>query len=234
MPIYRAQVTLPYVTNIPADVATNTLHFFSEFTIDEAGANDLASDVADFYRLNLTTGSIGIGSALLSNHFSRTANACQVSVFNLDHPTPRVPLTIYKFTLPPLAGAVATVSNMPAETAIVMSIFNEQVSGIPGARQRNRIYLGPVMAYGSTVGTGTVLPRVGSTQALMILDAAQGLWDRTSAGGIAQWVVYSATAKSAATAYEWPVKRIRVNDEYDTQRRRQPAVTAAWQQILWP
>lgn len=233
MPIYRAQTTMPYITNIPKDVSTNTLYFHAALELDSTDATILANLVADFYRIPNTTGSVGIGNALLSNHFSRAALACRTVIWNLDDPLPRVAIAEVLWTLPALAGAVATIQNMPAETAIVMSIFNAPVSGIPAGRQRNRIYVGPIMGYGGAGGTATALPRVGSLQADIILDSAQVLRDQVFTAGFGcQWVVYSATAQAAATEYYWPVYRLRVNDEYDTQRRRQPSVVSAWQIIV--
>jgi hypothetical protein len=219
---------MPYSTNVPKDVSTNTLHFWNDVPINAVGALDLANDVADFYRIPHTTGGIGIGNAMMSGHMSRTANACRTTVWNLSDPLPRVALAELTWTMPAVnTGVVATILNHPAEVSIVMSIFNQPVSGVPAGRQRNRIYIGPLMAYGQAGGGTTFLPTVGGQQSTMILDAAQALWDATSAGGIAQWIVYSATAEAGTGDFEWPVYRIRVNNEYDTQRRRQPSVTSA-------
>lgn len=205
----RATVTLPYLTNIPRDVTTNTFHF----GITTSEADLVASWLVEFYNDSVPSGPTI--AALLSTHISRAADACTVEVYELDDPEPRVPVHIEPFTLGPATAG----GNLPAEVALCASYQAPAEAGLPQARRRGRIFLGPFKATVATSTSGEPA-RPNASVLVTIAEACERLAGKEGLGG-GGWSVYSrVNDTSVGVTNGW------VNNEFDTQRRRQPSPTA--------
>jgi hypothetical protein len=206
MPIIRAQVRLPYFTGLPEDIVTNTWHFEtgelgpSAGELDECVARlEAAYDLVD---------------QLMAATLSRVADACEIRIYNLADPEPREPVRTSTFTL----DTPESITNLPLECAIVLSYHAEFVSGVPNARRRGRAYIGPFALPALTVGNASVFPFTQTIAQTAVRDMATAL--DTEIGWPLQWVQYSPT-----TGLANPVVAGWVDNEFDTQRRRQARAT---------
>lgn len=202
MPTIRATATLPYTTNIPEDVATNTVYFDCDNSTLPANWNEIAARVIAAYHVLDTN---------LSNLISRGTNICTVTLYDMSDPEPRAPLDIFPFTL---ANAAAGVTDLPPEVALCASYHSAFVSGIPNPRRRGRVYLGP-FSTGSTA-----LTRPPDALRLLCVDWAETLWTPIGAADVT-WV-----QRSETTGVTAPVVGGWVDNEWDTQRRRGRRSTA--------
>lgn len=202
MPIIKCQVRLPYFTNLPKDVATNTLYYNVPGSPPASAAlDDVAAMIEGFY----TTIDDFLASVIL-----RSADACSIRMYDLSDPEPRQPIRIETFTLgPPLAAG-----NMPLECAAVLSYYSAFSSGVPNARRRGRIYIGPLYANALTAGSSSVFPSL-STGVVNGIVAAVGTLSSITTNG-AEWTQYSPTADLG-----FPVLGGWMDTEFDTQRRRE-------------
>lgn len=217
MTLYRAQVVLPYFTNLPEDVSTNTLYFdvVGDGTPVER-AEYIAGRLEDFYGAIGTAGSSGYFSPIFA------ASGAHVKVYENNVEPPNVPIAIV-----PIAGVNEnnSVSGIPEEVACVLSFHGAVTPGAPQARRRGRIYLGPLaddalsMANGSTfcaLAPGLVSSVV-SAATTYLLD--MGDPDYT-------WSVYSQTQGTfTGVVGGW------VDNSPDTQRRRGHEATS---RTIWP
>jgi hypothetical protein len=106
-----------------------------------------------------------------------------------------------------MTGSWSSVS-APPELAVVISFQATTQPGIPQARRRNRIYMGPL----GFIATGGLIP---NTQRDAFKDAAQQFLIDANGWANWGWVVYSPTAQTIAQVNNgW------VDNAYDIQRRR--------------
>lgn len=201
----RAVVTIPYTTGLPADVSTNVFHAFTD-GLDPVGDQlTLMTALRDFYILDTGVPGTSVG-VYYGNLASRTANACRVELFDLDDLPPRQPIDELTFTLP-AAGAVG---QTPPEVALCMSFQGAPVSGVPQARQRGRVYLGPF--HGNVVAT---TGRPNTTLTSQVATSGGRLIGALDNAGGPIWAVYSRVDDALVQVTDgW------VDDEFDTQRRR--------------
>lgn len=196
MPTIHATATLPYTTNIPEDVVTNTLYFSTLNSTDPDNLNEIGARVIAAYHIIDTN---------LHNVLSRAANACRVDLYDLSDPEPRAPIADYTFTLD---NAASGVTNLPLEVALCLSYHAAFVSGVPNARRRGRIYLGPFSTGASE------LTRPPDALIDLCVDFGEALWTPIGASDI-EWVQHSeTTGLSLEVIGGW------VDNEWDTQRRR--------------
>lgn len=206
MATYRFQVTLPYVTGLPADVATNT--FYVQCVDDEA-ANDCAALLATAYN----TTEPGAGHAFcyyLSGIVSREDEACSIKVYDMADPEPRPLIAEQSFTLVENGSD----DSLPLEVSICTSFRG---LGPSAPRERGRVYLGPLSTRALS-SSQTADPNTA------VIDAASWLaeWfynEITETPESMIWVVRSSFGT------ETPVKQGWVDNEFDTQRRRQVEAT---------
>lgn len=214
MPVIRAQVVLPFISNKPEDVAVNTFHFDAG-SFDSAGLEIIRADLVEFYNTAPPNGPSGNAlsplAAWLSNSVSRVANAARIKVYDLSTPAPRV-VTEFQWTLgPSLSG---TAKELPAQVAVVGSFYGTR--NLP--RQRGRLFFGPF--------TEQVLEDDAAGQrsrpALLVRECVHGAMKRLAAKLTGpEWCVYSRAGGGIH-----PVTAGWVDDKWDTQRRRIPdAVT---------
>jgi len=213
---YLFQTRIPYYTNVPEDVITNTFHM--DFgPLVAPGTSDFAaawSRIRGFYNGCFTSTTVAGCSPWLNQA------AASVKVYNLDDPLPRVP--VYQNTTATTMTA-ASASYMPPEAALVVSYQADPVSGVPQARRRGRIYLGG-LGLVATAGSSSSFPVPTSTFLTSVTNSTT-----TFLNGLATdswlWVVYSRVLNSAALVTNgW------VDNAFDTQRRRGQVASA---RSLW-
>lgn len=200
---YRAQVVLPYRSNMPEDVITNTLYFQST-ALDLAAAAALWTPrIATFYE-EAYGGGLGIATYIADDAL------CHVNWYDTDDPPPRAPLTVPLGQVFPLR----TISAIPSEVACVLSFQGTPVSGQPQARRRGRIYLGALTGNWLSGSVTTAPPTFASGIPQVVADAAEANL-LTPGDADDFWVVYSQTAPGWTTVSNgW------VDNTPDTQRRR--------------
>ena len=194
MPFYRTQMTLKMVSNVSADFCVNTMHFLGNSLLDDitnikAGVFSFYDDVRTIFPANVAQ------------------NGHDLKIYNLADPQPRYPIdeSVYNFTAAPTGDA------LPHECAVVLSFQAERSSGIPQARRRNRIFLGPirepVVTSDGRLDTAVATTIANAGDSLNVFMAATT--PRTD------WVVYSPTDITGDLVDNgW------VDNAFDTQRRR--------------
>jgi len=198
MAAYRVQIVLKTVDGNPANYITNTWHCAA---ILDADANDFAAAVIAFHK-TLNT----VYSSLLAQ------NGHEYKIYNLDDPEPRAPVEEGSWNF----ASALTGDSLPPEVCLCLSYQAPKISGIPQARRRGRIYLGPFDA------STNVSVRPSSALVTLVKNSADALY----AAGIAtagdwNWAVYSTVLGGTADVSNgW------VDDEWDTQRRRGRVATS--------
>lgn len=192
----KAVTTLPYTTNVPEDIATNVSYWITPEPLLPAHLNEIGARLIAAYQ-----GFDGYIGGLVS----RSPNVCTVTLYNLGDPAPRLPIESYPFTLDnPTTGSTA----LPPEVAVVMSYRAAYVSGIPNARRRGRMFLGPI----NDAGTALTRPTVALTNA--VVDFGETLFTPVTEEDVV-WAQRSETTGAMS-----PVETGWVDNEWDTQRRR--------------
>lgn len=202
MAIWSAHVEFGGASGLPRDRIVNTWSFEGSPTAtDTANIDDM---LWDFYDTPVaSTAPTSIMPTDIVN------GEVDIKIYCMDDPMPRVPRATYEHTFTGSTG-----NPLPAEVALCLSYHAAPVAGVPQARRRGRVYLGPFTAAESTDGRpGTALTNMLLAQAAQLLAAAQAsvTW---------QWIVWSRTLDSGA-----PVTGGWIDDAWDTQRRRGPDST---------
>lgn len=201
------QVIFDSDTGIPADRTVNTFHFRNATDIawTAAALDEVKLALDSFYGTTQT----GTSQELDTFMSSRLAGTVTYKMFDLHEAPPRVPVREQ-------AGAVIVpgTTSLPTEVALCLSYQASKISGVPQARRRGRVFIGPLSIDGLVQATG--LPNgaangIVDTVAACGTFLASGSW---SAIGSA-WTVYSPTSNLQADVVDgW------VDLAFDTQRRR--------------
>lgn len=218
----HASVTFNHVSGLPEDSVVNTFTFHT-LGDDLAGVEgDAIQDLLnDFYTLGHGT-SASIGSRL-GAQLSRTANPV-MRLYDITGHLTGTPAgsPVRVSPLANLPGA-SDPNLLPTEVAACLSFRSDYLSDPefapgtrPRARDRGRIYIGPLGQNNCVAGLGG-RPVPSGTLTAVILDAAQALRDQPDA----QWRVWS-RARGTTDA----VVEIWLDDAWDTQRRRGEAAQA--------
>lgn len=191
-------ITLPYVTNLPRDVAVNT---FAVVAADATPGSltDIYSAFDEFYQ--------DIGS-IFGRLVSRTAEPI-FKAYDLEAPEPRVPLLESEMTLLPAPGEAA---QLPPETAVCLSFKGTYASGASNARRRGRVFLGPLEA--GMLSNVTSTPVVTQSKVDSILTAAFVLSLNLTNDG------HYLGIYSRADSFVYRAVEAWIDDATDTQRRR--------------
>lgn len=207
----RAQVILPYQSNLPRDVATNTFHFDTVSSTPAAAAPIISSRLFDLYNTP-----VGGGTAICSFISGVIARSlCRIAVYDLDDPMPRAPIWEEGFTL----GTAGSSDNLPLELAVCASVQGDRVAGTPQARRRGRVYIGPLKASAVTMSGASVVPQVSSGVITSVNAGIRRL--ALASGSTAVWVVRSQTTGAVAEITNgW------IDNDIDVQRRRGPRATS--------
>jgi len=216
-----AQVVLARTSGLPEDVVTNTFHFRNAGALSWATAVDGVADaLIDFYNGLTSPATTFPVCTFINDQISRTSNASKINVYDGSIPEgSRAPATS-TFTL----GAAASSNALPDECALCLSFKCENTT-IPFARQRGRVYVGPLNYDGvAAISAGDVRPDATFTSRL--LDAAVRLADNAKADG-GFWGIYSPSSNAINRVEEsW------VDNAFDTMRKR--GQDSSSRAILWP
>lgn len=223
---YRAVVTLQKNSHLPEDNVQNTFHFRDPS--DDVDFSALLAAIQNFYNGNTAGANTAIAD-LLSTTISRANTESKTEIYELPASAGPIgsPIATSFWTL---EAAPTSVTPLPEEVAVVLS-FHANLAGlaevIPGgppgpegdahqkARNRGRIYLGPISSAVSTAAANdTVPPRPGGGARTIICAAASRLITESAAAD-AEWATFSRVGWLSHTVVGgW------VDDAFDTQRRR--------------
>lgn len=213
MPLARGTITLAHSSALSEHALTNTFHFTTQ---DDAPAtfNLLLAAMKAFYDGGATPLYTFMSSEVAQNGHERT-------VYNLDEPTPRIPVahSVWNFPVAPNGDP------LPGEVACCVSFQGAAASGVNQARQRGRLFIGRLDKDCASGGRPTAALRTALKDAALALKAASDLAVEWS------WVVYSPTA--AAQGDPTPFALVDngwIDDAFDTQRRRglDPTTRTLW------
>lgn len=207
------QWTIHARSGLASDDAVNTWHFNTpDSSAIETDAAEAANMIYNFY----TVGAAPV-LQLFSSAYAFAGDVAHqtIKTYNLDDAIPRVPITDSDVNVNFLS---ATGDNLPSEAAICLSFQGTRLSGVPQARRRGRVFLGPLRANTATTG-GTVSPRPAAAAIGSIITAATALKAASDASARVHWAVHSSYGTSCLVDNGW------VDDALDTQRRRGVAPT---------
>lgn len=203
MAFLQAQAVIPFVTNVPKDVITNTFHFQSDGSISNAAAASLiATRLSAFYDEVYSV-------ANSADTYVSWANAI-VKVYDLDDLQPRVPIV----EAMPIAPNNQADGILPAEVSIVASFH---AANPVTARRRNRVYLGGFATGAASSGTTSNPPAPNSAIRASIVDAMELLHAANTTPLI--WQGRSGFGATPVGTF-WDVEGGWVDNAWDTQRRR--------------
>lgn len=197
MPYIRAQVSLPMDSGLPEDTAMNVWHFFADAG-DDATANLIAAALKAFYDTVDTYLSTNINAA-----------GAVVEFYNLADPEPRVPFHSVNIG----ADMITSTTALPDEVALCLSFQAAQISGVPQARRRGRVYIGPLGQ--NAAGAAAAGNRPAAAFITAMVNAGTALSTASDAAATWSWVVFSRVLNLGD-----PVVDGWVDNAFDTQRRR--------------
>lgn len=202
--LYRCQVVLPYGSGLPEDVSTNT--FYTEVA-DTDGLTAFLAGLVAFY--NDSYGGSGHGlSYYISEYISRDTDACKIRVYDMGDPEPRPLLLEQPFSL----AEDGDTSSLPLEVSLCNSY---KAIGASNPRKRGRVFIGPLGLVSLNSNGGPSTPLIQAMAA-----AAEALQAGGSGPDPYTWVGYSQAAGLPFVIHDgW------VDNEFDTQRRRQIRAT---------
>lgn len=202
---WQVRITMPYITGLPRDCAINT---FSVISVDDP---PVLTPFSRFYTVPDVGGGATLGS-MMSNQISRTPNACTVEAYAIDLATGATgfPVSSVNFSMP----AASSGDDLPLEQSICTSIAAAAPSGVNPARRRGRVFVGP---FNINIGNGLRVQPGTRTQFATI---TKRLLDEVLANGDALSIW------SRADHALYPVIRGWVDNDWDTQRRRQEDASA--------
>lgn len=208
----RITVEFPALSGLGEDVVSNTFHIGQPAAIPPLSPVAESLKIIAFYNDVRATGYSIAG--FLGFSLNRGANAARMEFTNLADPAPRVPYYSRTWTVgPEINGA----SLMPEEVAVACSWQGDRVSGVPQARRRGRVFLGPLNTFAlSNAGLGNSRPW--ATFRSTIAQAASALL----ADFAGELVVYSRTSVPPVAT---EITNGWIDDAFDTIRSRGPGPT---------
>lgn len=192
MSAYQVQTVIKTDSGVPADWSTNSWSFEASTDVDMEDALDA---LEDFY------------NAIRASYSSNVEqNGHEFKVYERDDPEPRAPVIerTWNFTTAPSGNP------LPHEVAITMSFQGLRTSGVPQARRRGRIYIGPLNE-GVVASTG----RPSGVDLSNIATAGAALITASTAATDWLWTVWSTVNQANV-----PIANGWVDNSFDTQRRR--------------
>lgn len=214
----QAQVVLPFKTNLPRDVAVNSFGFTytGSGEPDEDDYQLLTTRLSTFYN---TTNTSGYRLAdFMSQAISVDTGRCRIRYYDAAAPDPGGPLAEQSWTFYNVGGPI---SNLPAEVAVCLSFAGDPSASMPAGRRRGRIFLGPLST--AAMDQTPTHPRVGDNLTACGIASMVRLYEDTTGSGSVPWV-WSVWSRTAGIMV--PITNGWINNEPDTQRRRQPRSTA--------
>jgi hypothetical protein len=228
---YTAQVTLPYLTNLPRDVTVNTFHFQGGASAAELSeAQQIAQRCSDFYG---GSGSVGAIAGFLSNEIGALAT---IKVYDAQAAEPR-PI-FYQDTFA-LQTNRDSPGDLPPEVALCLSYYGTANQ----KRQRGRLYIGPFCLSQESASGSYAQPIPGLVTTL--IEAGARLAKNTGAVAQHPTTLLPTTPSTGPTAVIWsvrskfaaltgatagnlytPINFGWCDNEWDSQRRRRIAATS--------
>lgn len=200
--VIRTQVRIERDTGIPADAITNTYY-------NLCGTDGAVAALAAATAVQEALGTLYLAlDSVLANTLAPLAT---FKSYTLADPEPRAPIRTATQALTLAATA------LPAELAVCLSYRAAPVSGVPVARTRGRVFLGPL----STAWLGSELAgdiRPNAATATSTRDVFKIFADTLE--GNFPWAVFSPTSNVARQVVE-----VSTDDAFDIQRRRGAAPT---------
>lgn len=206
MSTFLATASFVHDSGLPEDRSVNTWHFEATNPLP-TDLQNMQDMLEDFYTV-VPAG----GSTFIMSYMSLLLTGrCDVNIYDLSAPSPRVPVHTGFFTQSVDSTA------LPSECALVLSIEGAVSSGQIAARRRNRKYIGPL-------GQDALNPATGRPSATFVSDLARAAKAFLIASGnslTVDWVGYSET-----NADEFDIIGGWVDNAFDTQRRRGEAASS--------
>lgn len=198
----------------PEDRYVNVFYFQNVTPPGDLAA--LCAAVEGFYK-DVPTGSTHPVAYYLSGISGYPGS--NIRVYDLDDPMPRAPLLDWPMTVGGHAGSSS--KNLPDEVALCLSYSAGPASGLPIARRRGRVYIGPFSDNALRTGEGVSTESAPAVDLMeTIVDAASNLQSVSGGAGF-DWSVWSPTDQAAVSIINW-----HVDNAWDTQRRRGNKPTA--------
>lgn len=207
MAFWRSIITLQRDGGAGEDVAVNTLHWDSDRGRDNVDRTlDIASINARVQTLYTALGPL-LGEIV--------GTPTRHRLYDLEDLEPRTALSDVTF-----AQATAT-GSLPAEMAVCVTLLADTESGVPRARRRGRVYVGPMDDGTSQYISGAADCIVAATARTTIANAFAAACRDTTNDPVLS-VFSRATRAGGGTMDESfnDVQTIRVDDRFDVQRRR--------------
>jgi hypothetical protein len=226
--LLRATVNLPFTTGLPRDVSQNVWHFATESGDGSAVHGYWSENLPRFYNDDLSGGTFPEVSGFISAMVDRPLCFIEWALVDVATGVVSPVLDRQVFTLDPVSGGSTP---LPLEVALCMSMSGGTAGdGIPAARQRGRIYIGPLTQLAVQTGGGYPHPSdeiVGSItnagRSMINIGVTQrAIGGDSSNPDAGDWVVYGRKGPSTAPrdGITTVVVRGYVDNEWDTQRRR--------------
>lgn len=200
---------IAHSSGLPEDVTVNTWAFGNVNIATATDMDDIAVELLTFYNV------LAPAETVLVSHYSpELTDQLTLKFYDLASPEPRAPIRTQGEVL---TNMNTTGGALPAEVALCMSFQAVQVSGLPQARRRGRLYLGPFKNELDVVDTAG---GVGLQLQQTIVATGQRLLDASNSATW-YWAVHSPTNDDVNVVNNgW------VDNAFDTQRRRGTAATA--------
>jgi hypothetical protein len=198
--LYQCQFIFQSVTNRVEDAVTNTTHWFKGGT--QPDFENIRDMLTDYYNETSPGAAYPLTTYMSGRSLSGNWN---MKIYRLTDDKPRAPVYTSQGNF-----ELIDQDALPSEVALVMSFQAEPESGLPQARRRNRIYLGPFGINGNKESgrpnDSLVEAVLFSGKALLIAQDQSITWG---------WHVYSPTQNA-----HYPVASGWVDNAWDSQRRR--------------
>jgi len=200
-------VIIPMKSGSTKDACVNNFSFLTSGSVEDGAAN-ITLALKTFYAAVQTNWSPDVDSAKVF-----------IKIYDRADPKPRPPRHEEVFGL----GVTVGTTSLPHELALCCSFRGARVAGVPPARQRGRIFFGPLAT--STVVGSTFT----STTLTNFANALNTLRTTTDGYPNVEWVVWS--ERTGPSGSGWHVTDGWVDNAVDVQRRRGVAPTV---KTLWP
>lgn len=200
-------VIIPMKSGAPKDVAVNNFSFLTTGTVAEGGAA-ITATLKTFYTALQTFWSPDVA-----------ADKVHVKIYDRADAKPRPPQHEALLTL----GVTVGTTSLPHELAICCSFRGARLAGVPPARQRGRIFFGPIA---TSCLTGSVVTQ---TTVDAFKNALSQMKTNADTAPNIEWVVWS--QRTGTNGGSWPVTDGWVDNAVDVQRRRGVAATT---RTAWP
>lgn len=198
MSVHLFTVSLESSTGLPQDDIVNTFYFEGSGA-DPANVKDMLDD---FYN-SVPTGE----TASVMQQFATDALGGDMTItgYDLSDTPPRAP--IYEATTSVISPS--STDMLPPEIALCLSYQAQPISGVPQARRRGRVYLGPFNVAVDQNGRPNAAARG------IIAAAARDMLQASNTSVSWEWQQYSRTTGTGS-----PVVGGWVDNAWDSQRRR--------------